>query len=174
MKLNFKEIKERNTVIDSQEDAQESGKYPFLIERRLKGYNTAAVLFVLLGACSWFATHSIYAVGLGVFVAIAIFLLGRAQMKKVDSAGFENWRFEVVELTKITPLNIKPTGLYAHAVDGPYAGQMCHISMSGADVAPSPGQVIELCVPGDTEASLIRDVYYIPVYYGMRFVSEER
>jgi len=148
-------------------------KYPFLIERRLKGYNTAALLFAMLGAFSWVATKSIYGVGLGLFVSLAIFLLGFAMKKKISAAGFEHWRFEVVELTKLTPFNIKPTGFFASAVDGPYAGKMCHISMSGADVAPTPGQVIELCVPGGVEASLVRDVYYIPEYYGMSFVTEE-
>lgn len=145
--------------------------YPFLIQRRLRGLNTAVAVSLILGILSWIFTRSVYGLGLGLLMAFCTFILGVMQRRKLSEYGYENWKFEVVEQTRLTPLNRKPTGFYATALDGPYAGKMCHISLSGAMVAPASGQIIELCVPGKMEASMIRDVYYIPEYYGMNFVT---
>lgn len=152
-------------------EQSETETYPFLIQRRLRGLNTAIAVSLFFGAVAWIFTGSLYGLGLGLFTALLTFVLKSLQKSKLSKYGYENWRFETIEQTRLTPLNIKPTGFYATALDGPYAGKMCHISLSGAMVAPSEGQIVELCVPGGIEASMVRDIYYIPEYYGINFLS---
>lgn len=149
-------------------DSNNNGKYPILIERRLKGYRTATFIFIGFALISWAISGSVFSVAFGLVLALLIGIMSIVQKREIDRNGFENWHFRVIEHTYL--LNIKrrqPTGLYATALDGPYEGQTCHISLSGRMVTPPLDQQIELCVPKNITASPIGGIYYIPKYYGL-------
>ena len=154
------------------DDKKAKANRPFLVERRLKGYTTLSVLFPFVGVIGWGATGSLFGLIFGFIMSAGMIVLGVLQRKRFDAKGYENWRFSVMEHTRMTRLHRSPTGFYADAIDGPYKGNLCHIALAGTSAAPAPGQIIELCVPGGTTATLVRDVYYIPEYYGINFVSE--
>ena len=165
-------ISKLSEVGEAKNNTGETAKYPILVQRRLRGYNTASVLFIVFGLLSWIMTKSFLSALFGFIIAVAVFALGIMQKKKLADEGIENWRFRVIEHTKLTRMNRRPTGFYAEALDGKYEGNICHIALTGTSVVPFENQVVELCVPGGMEASLIRDVVYIPQYYGMTFVNE--
>lgn len=147
--------------------------YPFLIERRLKGYNTAIAIFLAFGIVSWIISKSFLSMGFGLVLALSMWILAYSQKRSLDKNGFETWDFQVVEMTKLTPLNVKPTGFFADALNGPYAGRLCHIVKTNDMITPGINQKIQLFVPGNTEASLVGNVYYIPQHYGYEFINTE-
>ena len=147
--------------------------YPFAIQRRLKGYLTMIGVFVAASIILFIITRSFMSSLLGVIMAALIGMLYIMQKHQLDRDGFDIWLLRVVDHTYLTRLNRKPTGFYAEALNGPYRGAMCQISLASQSVAPPAGEVIELCVPGNLEASLLRDVYYIPQYYGLELVDDD-
>lgn len=148
-----------------------SSKYPPLIERRLKGYNAATVVFVGFGMFSWFFTRSFLSIGLGVLLACMIGILNILQRMKLRRDGFDCWHFKVIDHAYLTPINRKPTGIYAEALDGPYVGRICHIALASQMVTPPIDHTVEVFVPGDLVASPIRDILYIPQHYGVNIVK---
>lgn len=46
---------------------------------------------------------------------------------------------------------------------------MCHVALSSQAITPHEGQTVELCVPGDLVTRPVRDICYIPRYYGISF-----
>ena len=146
---------------------------PLSVRRRLQGYTTAAVAFIVLSILSAFFTKSLLSMCFGLLLAAIIGLLGHIQRRAINKSGIATWHFEVLEETYLTKLNKKPTGIYAEALDGPYEGKVCHIALSGNGPVPPVGRLIEVTLPGDAQAAPIRDVYYIPQYYGIDLVREE-
>lgn len=146
---------------------------PFSVRRKLQGYRTATIAFVALGILSAFFTKSFLSMCFGLLLAAIIGTLGHIQRRSVSRSGVAVWHFEVIEDTYLTRLNRKATGIYAEALDGPYEGKICHIALSGQGPVPPVGRLIEVTLPGDTQATLIRDVYYIPHYFGIELVREE-
>lgn len=155
------------TVSDNEDEDR-----PFAVQRRLQGYNTAIAIFVIFGLVSWVFTKSIFSVGLGLLLAAVIGLLSYLQRKNISAAGYDVWQMEVLEETRLTRLNRRPTGIYAEALNGPYQGKVCHLALSSQGPVPPVGRIIEVTVPGDMQANLIRDVYYIPNYYGIGLTRE--
>lgn len=149
------------------------GDLPFVIERKLKGYTTFMLLFLAFGVFSFAFTKSVFICAFGVLLAVAVYMLGRFQRAKILSVGYEFWDMVVIEHTFLTRLQKRPTGMYLRAENGPYAGRICHLALTAADVVPASGQRLRVCVPSDAEASLIRDVYYIPQYYGVDFLNDD-
>lgn len=151
---------------------ESGGAYPFVIERKLKGYKTMAIAFIVATAVLLLVTRSFISAALGLLLAALMFLLYFMEKKRVDQRGYEMWHFVVMEYTYLTRMNKKPTGFYAEAIDGPYKGKICHIALASQTVTPPLEQEIELCVAGDTVASPVRDIFYVPQYYGMTIISE--
>lgn len=172
-----KEYKEKRNLLsiisEKLLNETEEAEQPYFVQRKLKGYSTAAVGFAGVGIIGAIFTKSLPLFALGILLAAVIGILGYLQRKSFAERGCEIWHFEVLEYTKITSLLRRPTGMYAEALDGPYEGHTCHLAISGQGALPPEGRIIQVCVPGNTEANLIRDVYYIPTYYGMELVREE-
>ena len=147
---------------------------PFIVKRRLSGYNTATVVFIAFGVLAGIMTKSLFAMGLGLLLAAAIAFLGYIQKKNVARDGYEVWRMEVLEETRLTRLNRRPTGIHVEALDGPYKGRICHLALSSQGPIPPVGRIIEVTVPGNMQPNLVRDVYQIPQYYGIELARDEQ
>ena len=146
-------------------------EYPYAVKRRLQGYIGVIVVFGVLAVLSFAFTKSLISSLFAVFLMLAMGGLYVLQKKNLEKTGYKNWHFRVVDYTYLTKINRKPTGFYAEALDGDYEGKMCHIALAGSSATPPLNEEIELCVPGDTMANPIRDVLYIPQYYGIRFLG---
>lgn len=81
-------------------------EYPFFIKRRLQGYRTAIIVFLIFGVASWAFTRSPVSGGLGLMLAAATLILRELQKKEIDDNGYEYWQFEVLE-------HIMPRGINA-------------------------------------------------------------
>lgn len=150
-------------------------EYPFFIKRRLQGYNTAIAVFIVFGLASWAFTKSPFSAGLGAMLAVATFILRYLQKREIDINGYENWKLEVLEHVMPQGLSVfssRPTGIYAEALTGPYMGKVCHIALQSQGMIPPEGRIIELCVPGNLHANPVRDIYYIPQYFGIELVRD--
>lgn len=170
-----KKYSEKRNLFGSVSDRtvnEEGGDFPFSVQRRLRGYTTAMIVFIVFGLVSLIYTRSFVSVLFGLLLAGIIWLLGFFERRKFARNGFEVWRMEVLELTKLTPLNRRPTGFYAEALDGPYAGSICHLALTSSGAIPPVGRVILVTVPGNTEANFLKDAYYIPTYYGIELETD--
>lgn len=172
-----KEYKKKNNAFtqlsDKATENADKSEHPFAVQRRLRGYTTGVVVFIVFGLLSWVFTKSIYSVGLGLLLALAIGLLGHLQKKNISRDGYDVWHMEVLEETFFTRLNRRPTGIYVEALDGPYEGKVCHLALTSQGLVPPVGRIIEVTLPGNIQANLIRDVYYIPQYYGIELARDE-
>ena len=158
-----------NKIAASSEGAND---LPEFFRRRIQAYNVGAVAFVVFGVIALLMTRQIYTLLFGIFLAVCILVLRYLEMKRFAEKGFEKWHLDVLEHVYSKSPYRKVVGFYANALDGPYAGKTCHVALVGQGPIPPEGREVEICVPGELSVLPVRDVYYIPQYYGLELMAK--